>query len=95
MNSALFTDIGNIWFLRENKDFPDGEFRFSKLWKDLAIGVGTGLRVDFGFLNIRLDYAYKAKDPSPGLNDAAGQNKWFYKWKPGGGRFQLGVNYPF
>jgi outer membrane protein insertion porin family len=95
LNSALFTDIGNIWFLRENKDFPDGEFRFSKLWKDLAIGVGTGLRVDFGFLNIRLDYAYKAKDPSPGLNDAAGQNKWFYKWKPGGGRFQLGVNYPF
>jgi outer membrane protein insertion porin family len=95
LNSALFTDIGNIWFLRENKDFPDGEFRFSKLWKDLAIGVGTGLRVDFGFLNIRLDYAYKAKDPSPGLNDAAGQNKWFYNWKPGGGRFQLGVNYPF
>jgi outer membrane protein insertion porin family len=95
LNSALFTDMGNIWFLRENKDFPDGEFRFSKLWKDLAIGVGTGLRVDFGFLNIRLDYAYKAKDPSPDIKDAAGQNKWFYNWKPGGGRFQLGVNYPF
>jgi outer membrane protein assembly factor BamA len=95
LNSALFTDMGNIWFLRENKDFPEGEFRFSKLWKDLAIGVGTGLRVDFGFLNIRLDYAYKAKDPSPDEKDAAGQNKWFYNWKPGGGRFQLGVNYPF
>jgi outer membrane protein insertion porin family len=95
LNSVLFTDIGNVWFLRENKDFPDGEFRFSKLWKDIAIGVGTGLRIDFGFLNIRLDYAYNAKDPSPDEANAKSQNKWFYNWKPGGGRFQLGVNYPF
>jgi outer membrane protein assembly factor BamA len=95
LNSALFTDIGNVWFLRKNKDFPDGEFRFDKLWKDLAIGLGTGLRIDFGFLNIRLDYAYKVKNPSPDIKEAASQNKWFYGWKIGNGQFQLGVNYPF
>jgi hypothetical protein len=63
------------------------------LWKDLAIGAGTGLRVDFGFFLVRLDYAYKVKDPSPETLQA--QNKWFYNWKPLNGQLQLGVNYPF
>jgi outer membrane protein assembly factor BamA len=95
LNSAVFTDMGNVWFLRKNPDFPDGEFRFNKLWKDIAIDVGTGLRIDFGLFLVRLDYAYKAKNPSPDEADRAGQNKWFYHWKWNGGQLQLGVNYPF
>jgi outer membrane protein assembly factor BamA len=95
INSALFTDMGNVWFMRKNPDFPNGEFKLDKLWKDLAIGLGTGLRVDFGFLNIRLDYAYKVKNPSPDIDEADSQNKWFYKWQLNSGQFQLGVNYPF
>ncbi len=93
INSALYTDIGNVWFLREAPGFPGGEFRFRKLWKDLAIGAGTGLRVDFGFFLVRLDYAYKVKDPSPETIEA--QNKWFYNWGPLKGQLQLGINYPF
>jgi outer membrane protein assembly factor BamA len=93
INSALYTDIGNIWFLRQAPGFPGGEFKFRKLWKDLAIGAGTGLRVDFGFFLVRLDYAYKVKDPSPETLDV--QNKWFYNWRPFNGQLQLGVNYPF
>ena len=101
LEGALFTDIGNVWFLRKNDDFPNGEFRFDRLWKDLAIGVGTGFRYDFGFLKLRLDFAWKAKDPSPSVVEA--QNKWFYNWRLGfgdkngrrGAQFQLGINYPF
>lgn len=98
METALFTDIGNVWFVRQNKDFPDGNFQIRKLWKDLAIGTGTGLRIDFGFLLARFDFAWKAKDPSP--DDPAAQNKWFYHWNLGfsnryGTQFQLGINYPF
>jgi outer membrane protein insertion porin family len=93
LNSALFTDIGNVWTLRKNEDFPGGEFRFNKLWHDLAVDVGTGVRVDFGFIKIRLDYAFKAKDPSPDLLEA--QNKWFYKFDALKGTFQVGVDYPF
>ncbi|MDB5252240.1 MAG: hypothetical protein JWP27_1409 [Flaviaesturariibacter sp.] len=93
LNSALFTDIGNVWTLRKNADFPGGEFRLGKLWKDLAVDVGTGVRVDFGFIKIRLDYAFKAKDPSP--DDVQAQNKWFYKFNPLKGTFQVGVDYPF
>jgi hypothetical protein len=98
MEGALFTDIGNVWFVRKNPDFVGGEFRPDRLWKDIAIGVGTGVRIDFDFLLARFDFAWKAKDPSP--EDPAAQNKWFYKWRPGfkskyGAQFQLGINYPF
>jgi outer membrane protein assembly factor BamA len=93
LNSALFTDMGNVWFLRKNESFIGGEFRPGKLWNDLAIGLGTGLRVDFGFFLVRVDYAYKVKDPSP--DNAGFQNKWFYNWGPLDGQLQLGVNYPF
>lgn len=101
LEGALFTDIGNVWFLRKNTDFENGEFDIKRLWKDLAVAVGTGFRWDFGFLKARFDFAYKAKDPSP--SDINAQNKWFYKWTPGFGakngkrgvQFQLGINYPF
>lgn len=90
VNSALFTDAGNVWYLRENEDFPEGHFEFNKLWHDLAIGVGTGLRVDIGFFLIRVDYAFKMKDPSP--EEISKQNKFFADKR---GVVQLGVTYPF
>lgn len=93
INSTLYTDIGNIWTIRKIPGFENGHFRADKLWHDIAIGTGTGLRVDFGFFLLRLDYAYKVKDPSP---DALfKQNKWFYNWKLFNGQIQLGVTYPF
>jgi outer membrane protein assembly factor BamA len=95
LESALYTDIGNVWFIRSNPDFIGGEFKFNKLWKDIAIGTGTGLRIDFGFLKLRLDYAYKVKNPTPDINEAETQNKWFHNWKPFNGQFQLGIGYPF
>lgn len=100
LETALFTDVGNVWFIRENLDFDEGEFQLNRLGKDLAVGVGTGFRIDFGFLLARFDFAWKAKDPSPDPKDAAGQNKWFYHTNLGfgdtyGTQFQLGINYPF
>ncbi|MEI9944857.1 MAG: BamA/TamA family outer membrane protein [Chitinophagaceae bacterium] len=96
VNGALFTDVGNVWFLKKAQDRPAEEvFKLSRLGKDIAVGAGAGLRVDLSFLVIRLDYAYKVKDPSPTPANAALQNKWFgYKFFDGD-QFQLGINYPF
>ncbi len=96
INGALFTDIGNVWYMKSATDRPTEEvFKLARLWKDLAIGSGAGLRADFNFLVIRFDYAYKVKDPSPAPADAAIQNKWFgYKFSKGD-QFQLGIGYPF
>lgn len=94
INGALFTDIGNIWFLKKAAGRPDEEvFNLSRLGKDIAIGAGAGLRIDLSFFVIRFDYSYKVKDPSP--ENVANQNKLFPDWKPLNGQFQLGISYPF
>jgi len=94
INSCLFTDIGNVWFLKENPDFPNGNLT-SDFLGDLAFGIGTGLRFDFDFFRLRLDYGLKVKNPTPEPYNEEGQNKWFYNFKPFGGIVQLGINYPF
>jgi outer membrane protein assembly factor BamA len=95
VESVLFTDIGNVWFMKKEAGDPEEVFKLSRLGKDIAIGMGTGLRLDFTYFIIRLDYAYKVKDPSPDILKASSQNKWFYNWKPLNGQLQLGINYPF
>jgi len=99
IKGALFTDAGNIWFVKNDASLPAGSvFRFSNLAKDIAIGTGMGVRVDFSFFVIRLDFSHKVKDPSPSPDKAYLQNKWFgYVNKDffAGSRFQLGIGYPF
>ena len=96
VNGAFFTDIGNIWFLKQAPDrLPEEIFNISRLGKDIAIGAGGGLRFDFNFFVIRFDYSYKVKDPSPSPANLSFQNKWFSYPLFKGSQFQLGINYPF
>lgn len=95
VNGALFTDIGNVWFLKDEAGKPEEVFSFSRLPKDLAVGMGFGLRVDLNFFVVRMDYSYKAKNPSPAPGDEQAQKRWFYKVSPFDGQFQLGISYPF
>ena len=102
IGSALFAYIGNIWNTRDNKQDPNAGFKLDKLYKDLAIGVGTGLRIDFNYFTVRIDYAMKMKDPTRSYN-----NGWMdlsnIKWtdvKPNGTRvnnyaWQFGIGLPF
>ncbi|MBC7848128.1 MAG: BamA/TamA family outer membrane protein [Chitinophagaceae bacterium] len=96
VKSAFFIDAGNVW----GKEFEDkagnikieeASFAFNRLYKDLAIGGGTSLRFDFEFFLIRLDWAYKLKDPR--FSDI--NSGWFHKLELFDGQFQLGINLPF
>jgi outer membrane protein insertion porin family len=93
--SALFTDIGNIWAWKPITDTPEGvgsDFHLNSFYKEFAYGAGTGLRMDFNYFLIRLDWSYKIRDPQ---TDYASQ-VWLYKIKnPADGQLQLGINYPF
>lgn len=64
IGSAIYTDIGNTWNIRSQISGDNSTFQLSRLGKDLAIGVGTGIRVDFSYFLIRVDMAYKVKDPA-------------------------------
>jgi len=98
LNGAIFSDVGNIWFLKkvENERADEEVFNAKNNFvKDLAVSAGAGLRVDFSFFILRFDYSYKVKDPSPSPANILKQNKWFsYKLKDGD-QFQLGISYPF
>lgn len=101
--SAFYSDIGNVWFLKEKKDNPDDRpdeqiFHFKNLARDIGVGIGTGLRIDFSFFVVRLDYSHKIKDPSPDPSYEDVQNKWFGYFSRDfkkGSQFQLGISYPF
>lgn len=69
IGSALFADVGNVWNLKQNTTNPNSEFNIARFYKDLAIGVGTGLRFDFTIFLLRIDVAYKLKDPARQYND--------------------------
>ncbi len=63
---AVFTDVGNIWTLKET-DGDDGShthFDLKNLAGSLAADWGIGLRVDLNFLILRLDMGMKVYDPS-------------------------------
>lgn len=95
VNSALFVDMGNIWrkeFVKNtNTPIPEASFHLDRLLKDLAIGAGTSLRFDFDFFMIRLDWAYRVKDPAYSHIN----NGWFHDFRLTNGQFQLGIGYPF
>ena len=95
VNGALFTDVGNVWMLKSGAGLPEETFKLSRLGTDLAIGSGAGIRVDFGFFVIRVDYAYKVKDPSPDPDNIAYRNRFFAYPFFKGSQLQLGIGYPF
>ena len=68
---GIFADVGNIWLSRKNDDMPGADFSFKRFYKELAVDVGIGLRLDFNFFVIRVDYALPIYDP--GRSDEQGK----------------------
>jgi outer membrane protein assembly factor BamA len=64
IGSAFFLDMGNIWNIHKNDSVPNSDFDLRRLWQDWAIGVGTGIRLDFSYFLIRVDFGIKIKDPA-------------------------------
>ncbi len=93
LNGALFADIGNVWNIYSNESFPNGLFKFDTFYKQMAMGVGYGLRFDFGFFVLRFDLAFKLYDPS-----IDSSSKWVYS--QGDSYYKqpilnFGIGYPF
>ncbi len=63
LNGALFVDAGNVWTLRNRAMQPEGAFKFNRLFKQIAMAYGVGLRFDFDFLILRFDAGMKAVNP--------------------------------
>lgn len=91
---AVFTDVGNIWTLKET-DGDDGShthFDLKNLAARLAADWGIGLRVDLNFLILRLDMGMKVYDPSLDTARWRSPSQWL---KKDGYTLHFGVGYPF
>ncbi len=98
LEGALFTDVGNIWYIQDNPAKPGGQFKADRFLSEIAVGTGLGARLNFDFFILRFDLGLQTKDPSL----PAGQ-RWIFEPKDPGTetRFgqklnlNLGIGYPF
>jgi outer membrane protein insertion porin family len=99
LKGATFLDMGNIWMLKKDTTRIGANFQLSKLYHDLAVGTGAGLRLDFSFFLIRLDWGIPIKVPYFTGN----KDGWYLsQWQLGSGRWRreniiwnIAIGYPF
>lgn len=98
LKGALFVDAGNIWLLHEDTLRPGGVFKTDSFLKELAVGVGFGIRADANFFVLRLDLAMPIRKPwmSPG-------DRWVFDqiafgssaWRKENLVLNIAIGYPF
>lgn len=90
---AIFADAGNIWTLRSRGDVENDPsmFHWSTFGQSIAANWGAGIRLNFGFLLLRLDLGLKVHDPAR-TDRWVGPDEWF---KKDGYALHFGVGYPF
>lgn len=89
--SVLFAETGNIWYGFRDLDLPpaqlaiieNGRFRLGEFYKQLPLVGGYGLRLDWDFVILRLDLAFRFRDA---------QSQWFNRNRP---FFAFGIGHSF
>ncbi len=68
--ASWFVDAGNVWYGPQN-DFRDrsdidqleqGRFKFDNFYNQIAVSSGLGLRLDWEYVVVRFDFAFRAHD---------------------------------
>ncbi|MBE6237957.1 MAG: hypothetical protein E7116_07400 [Bacteroidales bacterium] len=90
---AVFVDAGNVWTLQgaNTEENRLGRFRWDTFGDSIAANWGAGIRLDFGFLLLRLDMGMRVHDPAR-AEKWVGPDQWF---KRDGYALHFGVGYPF
>ncbi len=64
LEGALFVDAGNVWSINPKDDREGALFEWNRFYKEIAVGTGFGMRLDFSFFIARFDLGIKARDPA-------------------------------
>lgn len=108
--SAVYLDASNVWTTKKDENRPGGQFS-KNFYKEFAVALGTGIRLDLDFFVIRVDVGFPIYNPAlpessrfiwssrEAFKDAA-KEYWGDKYeskvaKPFVPAVQLGIGYPF
>ena len=98
INYALFIDAGNVWALKSTSN-EAAQFNLDRFYKEIAVGTGFGLRLDFSFLILRLDVGIKAWDPARPEGERFILNRFAFSGPYGIDKepviYNVGIGYPF
>lgn len=99
---GVFVDAGNIWLAQPYEGMESAVFDFKRFYKEIALCAGVGIRLDFNFFIIRLDYAVPFYDPrlreygGPWINKewvaAKDKNSKLWYWAQG---FKFAIGHAF
>lgn len=106
IHGAVFVDAGNNWLRKADAAHKDGEFKWNRFYKEIAIGSGLGIRGDFSFFVLRLDIGIKVRDPQFNESERWVIRRWFDNgWRDNYDAthpksysftvFNIGIGYPF
>jgi outer membrane protein insertion porin family len=84
---AFFVDAGNIWTRLPDTSRPGSQIS-PQFYQQLAVGIGTGLRLDFSILVIRFDLGIPVREPW-----RPSGSQWYFDGKNRILNFAIG--YPF
>ncbi len=91
---AVFADAGNVWTLNNETSQTDREsmFRWDSFGESIAANWGVGLRLNFGFLLLRVDMGMKLHDPARLNGKWVPPSQWLRRENYA---LHFGVGYPF
>lgn len=91
---AVFADAGNVWTLNNETSQTDREsmFRWDTFGESIAANWGVGLRLNFGFLLLRVDMGMKLHDPARLNGKWVPPSQWLRRENYA---LHFGVGYPF
>ena len=109
IESAFFVDAGNVWTIGYDENRKGSQLSWSprpdpadpstligrNFLKQIAVGAGTGLRLDFSYFVLRFDAAVKLRNPFPDDDDNFWINRNWRKLQLRDFNYNLAVGYPF
>lgn len=98
INGAIFVDAGNVWMYKYADNYGEGSIFGKDFLKQMAVGAGIGLRLDFTYLVLRLDLATPLRKPYLPENERWVINKIDFgssDWRKENLVLNIAFGYPF
>ena len=89
-NLGFFFDAGNVWMNSKGEKRPEARFRINEFYKQLAFNTGIGIRYDFDYFLIRLDWGWKLHNPT-----LEKHRRWLSQFRIKDTALHFAIGFPF